>query len=99
LTLISFQDKGENDVGHVALYIASDPKSGQVILFQSIWALSVLDQGRVSGRAIIGKAVLTDMSLGENLNLGSKNLSVESLWQGKSVNYTLLALPQAKLGS
>ena len=80
LTLISFQDKGENDVGHVALYIASDPKSGQVILFQSIWALSVLDQGRVSGRAIIGKAVLTDMSLGENLNLGSKNLSVESLW-------------------
>jgi len=89
LTLIGFG--GENDkIGHVTLYLGQYPIKNpkDLILFQSVWGVHIM-QGKTNvGRAIIGKAVISKMGFGSNLNLLNTGYTTQGLWQEPGIYVT-----------
>ncbi len=90
LTLITFQESETGPIDHVALYIGS-PDKKHIIIFQSVWGFHIVKQKDGVGRLIVGKAALTQMNLGENINLQDRSLQVQTLWQVPGLNYTVIS--------
>lgn len=89
LTLIGFG--GEHDaIGHVTLYLGkySAKQTKGFILFQSVWGAHIMQGKTDVGRAILGKAVISKMGFGDNLDLLNTGYSIQSLWQEPGIYTT-----------
>ncbi len=95
LTLIGFGDE-KNGIGHVALYLGKYPQNSpkQIVIFQSVWGDKIMQGHMPIGRAIIGKAAITTMGFGTNLDLPNTGYSTDTLWQKPGIYVTDLTKPQ-----
>ena len=60
-----------NMPGHVMLYVGS--KNGIPLVFHSLWAVRTSGDGNIAGRLVVGKAVVTSLSPGEEIDRVPRN--------------------------
>lgn len=93
LTLIGFGEKN-NTIGHVVLYLGKYPQNNpkDLLLFQSVWGVAINQGNQKIGRAIIGKAAITTMGIGSQIDLGNTGYSISTLWQIPGIYFTDLTI-------
>lgn len=89
LTLVS-TGSSEDTVSHITMYLGNS-SNNDIILFQNVWGLPIVNKDNVSvGRAILGKAAMTEPGQVINFDLEDYSLRVKSRWEFPGFNITEL---------
>ncbi|MCF6776548.1 SH3 domain-containing protein [Thiotrichales bacterium 19X7-9] len=93
LTLVSFGNS-ENSVSHVGLYIGTKIYDGNTIalIFHSPWGTKITNNNGLIGRALTAKSLISSIGMGNSFYNGllSKGWMLDSLWNKKGVNLTII---------
>lgn len=81
--------------GHVLLYIGT--YEGNVMVMHNIWGIRTIDASGKKGRVIIGKAAITTLQLGQEVeNFDSNNMLLSKLVSMNIITHTPVSLVRAK---